>query len=298
MHLNRLVLQNFKKYRHAEVDFQDGLTGIVGNNGSGKSTIVEAIAWALYGNKVSTIKRDYIKNIRAGDSDSVEVQLSLSMGKNELLISRSMRGRSLLAEASLSLDGRMVAAGSKEVDQKLAEILKISFHDFMRTFYARQKDLDNLLKEGGAGKREYLLKLLGLDEIRERAIERMKADTGALREEESRLKGALEELGDVESRQAYPTLQPSMPSRRQGRRCFLSWPKSESMSWRCLQRRRGRATCWLRSSLPWPAWQRRKARLWPQLISSLRRWRGREGFWRSSHPSSCGLRPAERGYSF
>ena len=111
MHLNRLVLQNFKKYRHAEVDFQDGLTGIVGNNGSGKSTIVEAIAWALYGNKVSTIKRDYIKNIRAGDSDSVEVQLSLSMGKNELLISRSMQGRSLLAEASLSLDGRMDGRG-------------------------------------------------------------------------------------------------------------------------------------------------------------------------------------------
>lgn len=200
MHLNKLVLHNFKKYRHAEVDFQDGLTGIVGNNGSGKSTIVEAIAWALYGNKVSTIKRDYIKNIRAGDSDNVEVRLSLSMGNNELLISRSMRGRSLLAEASLSLDGRMVAVGSKEVDQKMAEILKISFQDFMRTFYARQKDLDNLLKEGGAGKREYLLKLLGLDEIKERAIERMKADAGALRVEESRLKGALEELGDVENR--------------------------------------------------------------------------------------------------
>jgi exonuclease SbcC len=200
MHLNRLVLHNFKKYRHAEVDFQDGLTGILGNNGSGKSTIVEAIAWALYGNKVSTVKRDYIKNIRAGDSENVEVRLSLSLGKNELLISRSMRGRSMLAEASLSLDGRMVAVGSKEVDQKLEEILKISFQDFMRTFYARQKDLDNLLKEGGAGKREYLLKLLGLDEIRERAIERMKADAGALRDDEIRLRGALEELGDVENR--------------------------------------------------------------------------------------------------
>jgi exonuclease SbcC len=200
MHLNRLVLHNFKKYRHAEVDFQDGLTGIVGNNGSGKSTIVEAIAWALYGSRVSTVKRDYIKNIRAGDSENVEVRLSLSLGKNELLIARSMRGRSMLAEASLSLDGRIVAVGSKEVDQKLEEILKISFQDFMRTFYARQKDLDNLLKEGGAGKREYLLKLLGLDEIKERVIERMKADSGALRDEESRLRGALEELGDVENR--------------------------------------------------------------------------------------------------
>jgi exonuclease SbcC len=200
MHLNRLVLHNFKKYRHAEVDFQDGLTGIVGNNGSGKSTIVEAIAWALYGSKVSTVKREYIKNIRAGDSENVEVLLSLSMGKNELLITRSMRGRSLLPEASLSLDGQKVAMGTKEVDQKLEEMLKISFQDFMRTFYARQKDLDNLLKEGGAGKREYLLKLLGLDEIKVQATERMKADAVALRDEESRLKGALDELGDVENK--------------------------------------------------------------------------------------------------
>jgi exonuclease SbcC len=198
MHLNRLVLNNFKKYRYAEVDFQDGLTGILGNNGSGKSTIVEAIAWALYGSKVSTVKREYIKNIRARDSENVEVRLSLSLGKNELLISRSMRGRGLVADANLWLDGQQVAAGSKEVDQKLAEILKISFQDFMRTFYARQKDLDNLLKEGGAGKREYLLKLLGLDEIKEKAIERMKADAGALKDEESRLRGALEEMGDVE----------------------------------------------------------------------------------------------------
>ena len=54
MHLNKLFMRNFKKYRRAEVNFHDGLTGIVGSNGSGKSTIVEAIAWALYGNRAST----------------------------------------------------------------------------------------------------------------------------------------------------------------------------------------------------------------------------------------------------
>ena len=67
------------------------------------------------------------------------------------------------------MDGQRIAAGTKEVDQRLEDILKISYQDFMKTFYARQKDLDNLLKEGGMGKREYLLKLLGLDEIRERS---------------------------------------------------------------------------------------------------------------------------------
>ena len=63
MHLNKLIIRNFKKFRRADVDFQDGLTGIVGSNGAGKSTIVEAVAWALYGNRASSIKRDYIRNV-------------------------------------------------------------------------------------------------------------------------------------------------------------------------------------------------------------------------------------------
>ncbi|MDD4650880.1 MAG: SMC family ATPase [Methanothrix sp.] len=200
MHLDKLIVKNFKKIRHAEVDFFDGLTGIVGSNGAGKSTIVEAIAWALYGNRASAIKRDFIRNARAGESDSVEARLTLSLGKQELVIYRSMKGKALQAEAFLMLDGRRIASGSKEVDGRLEEILKISYQDFMKTFYARQKDLDNLLKEGGMGKREYLLKLLGLEDIKENAILQIKTDQKSLEEKRSWLAGALAEMGDVEAR--------------------------------------------------------------------------------------------------
>jgi len=200
MHLDKLAMRNFKKFRRAEVQFQDGLTGILGGNGVGKSTIVEAIAWALYGNRASGITKDFIRNARAPDSDPVEIRLSLSLGKQELIIYRAMKGKNLIPEAFLLLDGQRIAAGSKEVDQRLEEILKISYQDFMKTFYARQKDLDNLLKEGGMGKREYLLKLLGLDDIRERAAEQIKSDRGTLEEQKSRLAGALAEIGDVEAR--------------------------------------------------------------------------------------------------
>ncbi len=200
MHLNKLVMRNFKKFRRAEVEFQDGLTGIVGSNGAGKSTIVEAIAWALYGNRASSIKRDFIRNAQAGESDPVEIRLAISLGKQELVIYRAMKGKGLMPETFLILDGQRIAAGTKEVDQRLEEILKISYPDFMKTFYARQKDLDNLLKEGGAGKREYLLKLLGLDDIKENAIVEIKSDHALLEEQKSRLAGALAEIGDVESR--------------------------------------------------------------------------------------------------
>jgi exonuclease SbcC len=151
MHLNKLVMKNFKKFRRAELEFSDGLTGIVGSNGSGKSTIVEAIAWALYGNRASSIKRDFIRNARAKESDAVETSLTLSLGKQELVIYRAMKGKSLTPEAFLVLDGQRIATGSKEVDARLEDILKINYQDFMKTFYARQKDLDNLLKEGGDG---------------------------------------------------------------------------------------------------------------------------------------------------
>ena len=130
----------------------------------------------------------------------MEVKLSLSLGKRELDIYRSMKGKNMSPEAFLFLDGQRIAAGTKEVDQRLEDILKISYQDFMKTFYARQKDLDNLLKEGGMGKREYLLKLLGLEDIKESALEQIKSDRSSLEDQRSRLAGALGEIGEVQAR--------------------------------------------------------------------------------------------------
>ena len=42
MRLLQLKLINFKQYRNLGIDFSDGLTGIVGSNGAGKSTIFDA----------------------------------------------------------------------------------------------------------------------------------------------------------------------------------------------------------------------------------------------------------------
>ncbi len=199
MRLNSLSMKNFKKYRgFAKVEFQDGLTGIVGMNGSGKSTIVEAIAWALYGSRASTVRRDFIKNSRASESEDLEVKLSFNVNGQEMTILRAMRGKSLSPEARLAIEGDLVATGTREVDARLEEILKISFSDFMKTFYARQKDLDNLIKDRGSEKREYLLTLLGLDEVRERALDEIRSDLRDLEGKIGRLEGALSEIGGVE----------------------------------------------------------------------------------------------------
>lgn len=199
MRLNSLSMKNFKKYRGGvKVEFQDGLTGILGGNGSGKSTIVEAIAWALYGSRASTVRRDFIKNSRASERDDLEVTLSLQHDGKEMTVLRAMRGKGMTPEARLRIDGELVATGTREVDGRLEEILRISFADFMKTFYARQKDLDNLIRDRGSEKREYLLTLLGLDEVRDGALEEIRADLREAEAEVGRVEGALGEIGDVD----------------------------------------------------------------------------------------------------
>ncbi len=198
MHLISLSIRNFKKFRYADLEFPNGLIGIVGGNGVGKSTIVEAIAWALYGSKASNIKRELIKNTYARENESVQVKLTVNIKNHDYIIYRVMKGKSLIPEAKLFSGNRPIAVGSREVDHKIEEILNIGFEDFMKTFYAKQKDLDNLLKEGGIGKREYLLNLLNLDDVREKAIEKIKMDQNSLYEQNNRIIGALEQIENVD----------------------------------------------------------------------------------------------------
>lgn len=47
MYITKLIIHNFKCFKHFEMDFSDNVNVIVGNNNEGKTTIFEAIHLAL-----------------------------------------------------------------------------------------------------------------------------------------------------------------------------------------------------------------------------------------------------------
>ena len=60
MELTKLVLKNFRTHRSASFNFSGGVTAIIGGNGSGKSSIVEAIIFLLTGEGYGKSKSDML----------------------------------------------------------------------------------------------------------------------------------------------------------------------------------------------------------------------------------------------
>ena len=139
--IDRLVLKNFKSLRHEEIRFQDGITGILGNNGTGKSSIVQAIFFALYGVQATGIAADYIVSGFASPKERCEVRLDFSVGGEKYAVVRTFRkGKTVQHDAEFYRAGKMMAKGVGPVEAEVRRTLGMGPVDFKNTIYAGQKD--------------------------------------------------------------------------------------------------------------------------------------------------------------
>ncbi len=63
MDLRTLVVNGFKSFAETKIDFPDGITAVVGPNGTGKSNIVDAILWAMGEQSVKSLRSERMEDV-------------------------------------------------------------------------------------------------------------------------------------------------------------------------------------------------------------------------------------------
>lgn len=182
MRIHRLHLQNFRQHEDTELTFGPGLTGIIGPNGSGKTTILEGIAWAMYGNEAARGRRDSIRRRNAPARARVEVEMEFTIGAHEFRIVRTLNGAELFQDRKPGA----IAVSHSVVTAKVSRLLGMTRDEFVNTYFTRQKELAVMGQLTPSERAQFLSRVLGYEKLREAQ--------DLLRERRSSLRAGLEAL--------------------------------------------------------------------------------------------------------
>jgi DNA repair protein SbcC/Rad50 len=173
----RLKLSNFTSYGDniPELDFAKfHLAAISGQNGAGKSSILDSITWVLWGWSRAGDNADQL--VRLGATD-MQVEFSFDLDGHEFTVKRRRTtkhgGNSALEFWSGTHN--LTEGTIKATQQKIIDTLHLSFETFTNSSFLRQGHADEFTTKGPTDRKRILADILGLshyDKLEEKAKEK------------------------------------------------------------------------------------------------------------------------------
>jgi len=179
----KLKMRNFMCYRDnvPPLDFTGiHLACICGDNGNGKSAIIDAITWALWGKARASSDDDLIYTTQAEMEVefefNVEEQLYRIIRKRSRPRKRGAAGQSSLELQISSGDGFRPITGNTiaQTQQKIVEVLHMDYDTFVNSAYLRQGHADEFTRQAPYKRKDVLGNILGLaiyDQLEDQAKE-------------------------------------------------------------------------------------------------------------------------------
>ena len=166
MRPKRLELSGFTAFRDpVTVDFQGAdLFALTGPTGSGKSSIIDAIVFSLYGSVPRIGQRDVAPIVSLGKLEA-RVRFEFSLEGTDYTVARVVRrtktGAST-AEARLERDGEVLAGTADEVTETVGRLLGLGFDHFTKSVVLPQGQFAAFLHDRPADRQKLLRELLDL----------------------------------------------------------------------------------------------------------------------------------------
>jgi exonuclease SbcC len=188
----QLTLKNFLSYRAATLDFGGLHTACVcGSNGAGKSSLLEAISWVIWGESRVAVEDDVI---HIGTKEA-QVDFIFSIHQQTYRVIRTrQRGQGVLLEFQIAQGEKkaesdqrvfrsLTEKGIRATQQLILEHLKLDYETFVNSAYLRQGRADEFMLRRPAERKQILADLLKLqryDQLAEQAKDKSRQFKGQM----------------------------------------------------------------------------------------------------------------------
>ena len=203
MLLKRIKLENIRSHIHNDVEFPQGSTLLSGDVGSGKSTVLLAIDFALFGLAKGVLSGNAL--LRNG-KDNGCVELFLEVDGKDVAIKRNLKRTSSgisQESGSITINNAKVEKSAVELKQAVLELLnyppelltKSKGLIYRYTVYTPQEEMKQILLGEGEVRLGTLRRVFGVDKYK-RIKENSKLFLGLMREKRKEFSGMISDLDE------------------------------------------------------------------------------------------------------
>lgn len=166
--ITKVKLKNWRTHLDSELKFSDGTNCFIGPMGSGKTSVMDAICFGLFGTFLNLqqkkVKLEDIVMKKPSPKEKAEVSINFDINGSEFNVRRTIdKGRST---AELRKNGELIEGPqATKVTTEVERILKMDYDLFTRAIYSEQNQLDMFLTIPKGQRMRKIDELLAIDKF-------------------------------------------------------------------------------------------------------------------------------------
>ncbi len=177
LNIKKVEIEGFRGFtQKTSIEFENPVTLLYGGNHQGKSSVLNATEWCLYGDECIGEKSGIRERVGKGEmawrvvndnSEKAQVELEIKGEQGGFTITRTeAKGK---GKKGKSIKISLPNGTEKEVDeadQEIARLLRVSFKDFATTVYQHQETIHDFVIQTPSEQSAVMDRLLGLSDYR------------------------------------------------------------------------------------------------------------------------------------
>ncbi len=167
--ITSIELGNFLSHSETKLDFENGVTVFVGHNGAGKSSMIDALTFALFGKHTRKSTKGLIK--RGATQGFSKVDFTINGTQYQAVRKIDSKG-GLVAKFSKKVNGEIIeiAAGERKqlgesMTHEIEKIIVLDFEKLKIASIVQQGELNSIIKAKPKEFKELINAVIGIDKL-------------------------------------------------------------------------------------------------------------------------------------